>query len=112
MYCNLNYDKHKEIWWAWANVGEWMTWDDFLLQDITYLDRKHKRGTWRLHTNSVLSIQSWVCVHPNDVFYVQDVSDGEWDSSLEKKKGQYVTNAFTNAYLYLVFYNNFFAFCG
>jgi hypothetical protein len=33
------YDKHKEIWWAWANAGEWMTWDDFLqLQDITYLD--------------------------------------------------------------------------
>ncbi len=24
------YDKHKEIWWAWANVGEWMTHDDFL----------------------------------------------------------------------------------
>jgi hypothetical protein len=33
------YDKHKEIWWAQANVGEWMTWDNFLwLQDITYLD--------------------------------------------------------------------------
>jgi hypothetical protein len=24
------YDKHKEIWWAWASVGERMTWDDFL----------------------------------------------------------------------------------
>ncbi len=24
------YDKHKEIWWAWANAGEWMTQDDFL----------------------------------------------------------------------------------
>jgi hypothetical protein len=33
------YDKHKEIWWAKANVDEWMTWDDFLkLQDIAYLD--------------------------------------------------------------------------
>jgi hypothetical protein len=24
------YDKHKNIWWAWANVGEQMTKDDFL----------------------------------------------------------------------------------
>jgi hypothetical protein len=64
------YDKHKNIWWAQANAGEWMTWDDFLwLQDIAYLDRKHKKGTWCLHTNLVLSIQSWVCVHLNEVFY-------------------------------------------
>jgi hypothetical protein len=33
------YDKHKEIWWAWANMNEWMTDDDSLqLQDIAYLD--------------------------------------------------------------------------
>jgi hypothetical protein len=52
------YDKPKEIWWAWANAGEWMTRDDFLqLQDITYLDRKHKKGTWCLHINPTLSIQ-------------------------------------------------------
>jgi hypothetical protein len=25
-----NYDKPKEIWWAQANAGEWMTRDDFL----------------------------------------------------------------------------------
>jgi hypothetical protein len=70
------YDKHKEIWQARANVGESMTWDDFLqLQDITYLDQKHKRGIWQLHTNPTISIQSWVCVHPNDVFYFQNVGD-------------------------------------
>ncbi len=63
------YHEHKEIWWAWANVDEWMTWDDFLrLQDIAYLDRKHKKGIWPLHTNWTLSIESWVCVHLDDVF--------------------------------------------
>ncbi len=51
------YDKHKEIWWAWANVSEPMNWDDFLqLQDIAYLDQKHKKGIWGLHTNLTLSI--------------------------------------------------------
>jgi hypothetical protein len=52
------YDKHKEIWWAQVNAGERMTRDDFLwLQDITYLDWKHKRGTnWHLHKNPALSI--------------------------------------------------------
>jgi hypothetical protein len=65
------YDNNKEIWWAQTNANEWMTWDDFLqIQDIAYLDRKHKNGTWRLHTNPMLSIQSWVCVHVNDVFYL------------------------------------------
>jgi len=40
------YDKHKDIWWAQANAGEWMTWDDLLwLQNIAYLDWKCKRGT-------------------------------------------------------------------
>ncbi len=70
------YDKHKKICWAQANVGKRMTRDDFLrLQDIVYLKQKHKRGTWRLHTNSTLFIQSWVCVHPNDVFYFQYASE-------------------------------------
>jgi len=36
---NQIYDKHKEIWWAWVNAGEWMTHDDSLrFQDIVYLD--------------------------------------------------------------------------
>jgi hypothetical protein len=53
-----------------------MTYDDFLqLQDIAYLDWKHKKGTWCLHTNPTLSIQSWVCAHFDDVFYFQDVSE-------------------------------------
>jgi hypothetical protein len=59
-----------------VNVGERMTRDDFLqLLDITYLDQKHKKCTWHLHENSMLSIQSWVCVHLDDVFYFQDVSE-------------------------------------
>jgi hypothetical protein len=70
------FDKHKEIWWAWANVGEWMTRDDFLqFQDIAYLDQKQKRGIWCLHTNPMLSIQSWVCVHLDDVFNFQDAGE-------------------------------------
>ncbi len=70
------YDMHKEIWWAWANAGEWMTQDDFLrLQDIAYLDYKHKKGICCLHTKLALSIQSWVCVHDDDVFYFQDVGE-------------------------------------
>jgi hypothetical protein len=51
------YHKHKEIWWAQGNASERMTKDDFLkFQEIAYLDRKHKRGTWRLHINLTLSI--------------------------------------------------------
>jgi len=64
------YDKHKETWWAWTNAGEQMTWDDFMwFQNIAYLDQKHKKGTWHLHKNPTLSIQSWVCAQLNDVFY-------------------------------------------
>jgi hypothetical protein len=70
------YEKHKEIWWAWANVGEQMTRDDFLqFEDIAYLDWKHKKGTWHLHKNLTLSIQSWVCVHLDDIFYFQDACE-------------------------------------
>jgi hypothetical protein len=38
------YDKHKAIWWECVNAGQNMTQDDFIrLQDITYLDQKHKK---------------------------------------------------------------------
>jgi hypothetical protein len=54
------YDKHKVIWWEHVNAGQSMTWDDFIqLQDITYLDQKHKKGSWHLHTNPTISIRSW-----------------------------------------------------
>jgi hypothetical protein len=54
------YDKHKTIWWECVNVSQNMTRDDFIwLQDITYLDRKHKKRNWHLHTNPAFSIQSW-----------------------------------------------------
>ncbi len=70
------YEKHKQFWWVRANAGKRMTRDDFLqFQDIAYLDQKHKRGTWRLHTNLMFSIQSWVCAHPNDVLYFQGVGE-------------------------------------
>jgi hypothetical protein len=40
------HDKHKTIWWERVNVGQSMTRDDFIwLQDIAYLDRKHKKGS-------------------------------------------------------------------
>jgi hypothetical protein len=38
------YDKHKAIWWEHVKVGQSMTRDDFIrLQDIAYLDWKHKK---------------------------------------------------------------------
>ncbi len=50
--------------------------DEFIrLQDIAYLDQKHKKGSWRLHTNLVISIRSWVLQHPEDVFFLQDVGE-------------------------------------
>jgi hypothetical protein len=65
-------DKHKAIWWAWVNVREPMTKDDFLrLQNIIYLDWKHKKGSWCLHWNLTIFNQSWVCVHPDDIFHFQ-----------------------------------------
>jgi len=70
------YDKHKAIWWECVNVGESMTRDDFIwLQDIAYLDRKHKKGGWRLHINPAISIRSWAFQHPEDVFFLQDVGE-------------------------------------
>jgi hypothetical protein len=38
------YDKHKIIWWECVNVDQNMTQDDFIhLQNIAYLDQKHKK---------------------------------------------------------------------
>ncbi len=64
------YDKHKKIWWAWVNAGEWMTQDDFLqFQDIAYLNQKHKKGTWHFPLNHgfVLILMMF--------FYFQDASE-------------------------------------
>jgi hypothetical protein len=53
------YDKHKIIWWEHVNASQNMTQDDFIwLQNIAYLDRKHKKGNWSLHSNPAISIQS------------------------------------------------------
>jgi hypothetical protein len=68
------YDKHKTIWWEHVNVGQSMPRNDFIqLQDIAYLDYKHKKGSWRLHTNLAISIQSWFLQHPENVFFLQNV---------------------------------------
>jgi hypothetical protein len=70
------YDKHKAIWWARINAGEAMMRDDFITQqDITYLDRKHKKGSWRLHQNLTISLRTWAFSHPDDVFYFQDANE-------------------------------------
>ncbi len=64
------YDKHKAIWWEFVNVGQSMTWDDFIrLQDIAYLNWKHKKGSWHLHTDLAISIESWAPQHPKCVFF-------------------------------------------
>jgi len=39
------------------------------------LDWKHKKRSWRLHTNPVISIRSWALQHPKDVFFFQDVGE-------------------------------------
>jgi hypothetical protein len=70
----------KAIWWAKVNVKEPMTRDDFIkLQNITYLNQKPRKGSWHLHRNPLISIQSWVCTHPDDVFYFQNANENEWD---------------------------------
>jgi len=59
-----------------VNVGQSVTRDDFIqLQDIAYLDWKHKKKSWRLHTNLTISIWSRVLQHLEDVFLFQDVSE-------------------------------------
>ncbi len=58
------------------NSNENMTQDDFIkLQDIAYLDGKHKKGSWHLHTNPGFLIRSWVLQHLEDVFFLQDVGE-------------------------------------
>jgi hypothetical protein len=53
-----------------------MTQDDFIrFQDIAYLDQKHKKGSWHLHTNPAISIWSWALQHSKDVFFLQGVGE-------------------------------------
>ncbi len=53
------YDKHKVIWWERVNVGQSMTRNDFIwFQNIAYIDWKHKKRSWHLHTNLAISIRS------------------------------------------------------
>jgi hypothetical protein len=56
-----------------------MTRDDFIRQqDIAYLDRKHKKGNWRLHQNLAISLRTWAFNLPYDVFSFQDaIEDNE-----------------------------------
>jgi len=69
------YDKHKAIWWARINVGKTMTRDHFIRQqDITYLDRKHTKKSWRLHKNPAISFHTWPFNHLDDVFYFQNAN--------------------------------------
>jgi hypothetical protein len=64
------YDKHKTIWWECVNVEKAMIMHDFIWhQNIAYLDWKHKKGSWWLHKNLVISIWSWVLHHLKHVFY-------------------------------------------
>ncbi len=72
---NKIYDKHRVTLWAQVNVGEAMNMDDFIKQDITYLDQKHKKGNSCLHKNPTISIWTWAYNHPKDVFYFQDMSE-------------------------------------
>ncbi len=39
------------------------------------MDRKHKKENWRLHTNPIVSIQSWALQHPKDVLFFQNVGE-------------------------------------
>jgi hypothetical protein len=39
------------------------------------LDKKHKKGSWHLHTNPTISIRSWALQHPEDVLFLQDVGE-------------------------------------
>jgi hypothetical protein len=53
-----------------------MTRDDFIRQqDIAYLDRKYKKGSWRLHQNLAISLRTWAFSHLDDVFYFQDANE-------------------------------------
>jgi hypothetical protein len=59
-----------------VNAGQSMTQYDFIrLQNIIYLDWKHKKGSWHLHANPTISILSWALQHLEDVFFLQDVGE-------------------------------------
>jgi len=59
-----------------VNASQSITRDDLIrLQDIAYFDRKHKKGSWHLHTIPVISIRSWALQHLEDVFFLQDVGE-------------------------------------
>ncbi len=51
------YDKHIEIWWAWTNVGEWMT--RMISHDPKILP------TWNENTTGALG----TCTHKPDAFH-------------------------------------------
>jgi len=44
-------------------------------QDITYLDRKHKKRSWHFHQNPAISLCTWAFNHLDYVFYFQDASE-------------------------------------
>jgi hypothetical protein len=50
--------------YGWVGDLEWFP----MTTRYCLFDQKHKRGTWHLHTNLALSIESWVCAHLDDVF--------------------------------------------
>ncbi len=39
------------------------------------MDRKHKKGSWRLHQNPTISLRTWAFSHLDDVFYFQGASE-------------------------------------
>ncbi len=39
------------------------------------MDQKHKKGSWHLHINPIISIRSWAFQHPKYVFFLQDVGE-------------------------------------
>jgi len=59
-----------------VNVGQSIIRNDFIwLQNIAYLDQKHKKRSWCLHTNLKISIRSWALQHPENLFFFQDVNE-------------------------------------
>jgi hypothetical protein len=55
-----------------------MTRDDFIRQqDITYLDHKHTKRSWRLHKNPAISLHTWAFSHLDDVFYFQNANEDD-----------------------------------
>ncbi len=58
------------------NASQNMTRNDFIrLQNIAYLNQKHKKGSWCLHTNPTISIRFGAFQHPKDVSFFQDFGE-------------------------------------